>query len=112
MHHILFFSTTDVSKDGDKEKKKRKKKEVFYIKYSEKVDFDKFFFQSRKGRKKNTTLSKATLDKYSKSKTTLPEDLHYDADKLFRLFSKGKTLVSQCGLYTRFLNFRFLSSCS
>ena len=41
-----------------------------------------------------TTLSKSTLAKYTADKTTLPEDLHYDADKLFRLFIKPKIRVS------------------
>ena len=45
-----------------------------------------------------TTLSKSTLAKYTADKTTLPEDLHYDADKLFRLFIKPKIMVS--GLLT------------
>ena len=41
-----------------------------------------------------TTLSKTTLAKYTAAKNTLPEDLHYDADKLFRLFIKPKIMVS------------------
>lgn len=41
-----------------------------------------------------TTLSKTTLAKYTVDKTTLPEDLHFDADKLFRLFIKPKIMVS------------------
>lgn len=41
-----------------------------------------------------TTLSKATLAKHTATKTTLPEDLHYDADKLFRLFIKPRIMVS------------------
>lgn len=43
-------------------------------------------------------MSKSTLAKYTADKTTLPEDLHYDADKLFRLFIKPKIMVS--GLLT------------
>ena len=39
-------------------------------------------------------MSKSTLAKYTADKTTLPEDLHYDADKLFRLFIKPKIMVS------------------
>ena len=48
-----------------------------------------------------TTLSKSTLAKYTADKTTLPEDLHYDADKLFRLFIKPKIMVSGLLTYVR-----------
>ena len=40
-----------------------------------------------------TTLTKATLDRYGKAQTTLPEDLHYDADCLFKMFEKPKLMV-------------------
>ena len=46
-----------------------------------------------------TTLSKATLDKNKKNSNTLPEDLHYDPDDLFKLFLKPNFVVS---LYTCF----------
>ena len=75
---------------GDKNKKKDKK-EPFYIKYNEEINFDLYFKETRAA----TTLSKSTLDKYSKSSTTLPEDLHYETDKLFRLFTKSKMMVSR-----------------
>ncbi len=54
------------------------------------MDFESYFKQNPRAA---TTLSKSTLDKYSKSSTTLPEDLHYDADKLFRLFLKPDMMV-------------------
>jgi hypothetical protein len=41
-----------------------------------------------------TTLAKSTLEKFSSAKTTFPEDLHYEADSLFRLFTKPKIMVS------------------
>lgn len=46
-------------------------------------------------------MSKSTLAKYTADKTTLPEDLHYDADKLFRLFIKPKIMVSGLLTYVR-----------
>lgn len=51
-----------------------------------------------------TTLSKATLAKHTATKTTLPEDLHYDADKLFRLFIKPRIMVSNKTILTEFRN--------
>lgn len=51
-----------------------------------------------------TTLSKATLAKHTATKTTLPEDLHYDADKLFRLFIKLRIMVSNKTILTEFRN--------
>jgi hypothetical protein len=58
------------------------------------VDFDNLFKVSRA-----TMLTKGTMMKHSKKKNTLPKDLHYDADKLFRLFQKDKIMVSTGILY-------------
>ena len=78
------------SGQGDKNKKSKDKKEAFVIKYEEDVDFDAKFKQTRAA----TMLTKATLDRYSKTQTTLPEDLHYDSDKLLKPFLKPKVMVS------------------
>ena len=51
-----------------------------------------------------STLSKATLAKHTARNTTLPEDLHYDADKLFRLFIKPRIMVSNMIFMTEFRN--------
>lgn len=56
--------------------------------YDQDIDFDNHFKSSRA-----TMLTKATMIKHSKKKNTLPKDLHYDADKLFRLFQKAKVMV-------------------
>jgi len=72
-------------------KKKRAKKQPFSIKFDSEVDFTSSFAKGRAA----TTLSKSTLAKYTADKTTLPEDLHYDADKLFRLFIKPKIRVKR-----------------
>lgn len=72
-------------------KKKRAKKQPFTIKFDSEVDFGKSFSRGRAAR----TLSKATLAKHTATKTTLPEDIHYDADKLFRLFIKPRILVKR-----------------
>ena len=75
-----------------KGKKPAKKKEPFKLSFEEKTEaeFEKYFKETRA----STTLTKATLVKYSKSNTTLPDDLHYNMDTLFQLFSKPKVLVS------------------
>ena len=70
--------------------KAKPKKEPFKLEYDVEINFENNFKETKKA----TTLTKGTLDKYSKSLTTLPEDLHYDADKLFRVFIKPKILVS------------------
>lgn len=72
-------------------KKPKEKKQAFKLDFSETVDFDAFFKRTRA----STTLSKSTLDKHSKGQTTLPEDLHYQAEKLFRLFVKPKVMVKR-----------------
>ncbi|CAH1783707.1 unnamed protein product [Owenia fusiformis] len=77
---------------ADRTKKPREKKQAFRIDYDDtEVDFDNYFKESRAA----TTLAKTTLDKYSKSQTTLPEDLHYEAEKLFRIFIKPKVMVKR-----------------
>ena len=73
------------------EKKPRGKKEPFRIDYKDEVDFDSHLKNTRAA----TTLTKATLVKYSKSQTTLPKDLHYNGEKLFKLSLKPKLMVSQ-----------------
>lgn len=72
-------------------KKKRTKKQPFSLKFDSEVDFANSFAKGRAA----TTLSKTTLAKYTVDKTTLPEDLHFDADKLFRLFIKPKIMVKR-----------------
>lgn len=72
-------------------KKKRTKKQPFSLKFDSEVDFANSFAKGRVA----TTLSKTTLAKYTVDKTTLPEDLHFDADNLFRLFIKPKIMVKR-----------------
>ena len=71
------------------EKRTKVKKEPFKIDYDADIKFEMLFKETRAA----TTLTKKTLDRYGKSESTLPEDLHYDADKLFRVFIKPKIMV-------------------
>ncbi|XP_074641722.1 condensin complex subunit 2-like [Tubulanus polymorphus] len=78
------------TKDVSKEKKPKTKKAAFKIDYdSEAVDFEVYFKKTRAA----TTVNKATLNKYSSTMLTLPDDLHYDPCELFRLFGKPKVLI-------------------
>lgn len=75
------------------EKTQKSKKALLDIDYDEVMeekDFAKYFKSS-----KSITLTKSTLTKYSKEKNTLPKDLHYDADKLFRLFCKSQIMIKR-----------------
>ena len=74
---------------GEGEKKPRGKKEPFRIDYGAEVDFDSCLKKTRAA----TTLTKTTLVKYSKSQTTLPKDLHYDGENLFKLSLKPTLMV-------------------
>ncbi|XP_071793554.1 condensin complex subunit 2-like [Asterias amurensis] len=76
-------------KGEEKGKKSQTKKPVFRIDFSQEVDFAKYFSESKAA----TTLSKATLDKNKKNSNTLPEDLHYDPDDLFKLFLKPNFVI-------------------
>ena len=78
------------------QKNKKALLDINYDEVKEEKDFAKFFKPS-----KSLTLTKSTLSKYSKVKNTLPKDLHYDADKLFRLFCKGQVMVSYICLFDR-----------
>ncbi|XP_067656794.1 condensin complex subunit 2-like [Haliotis asinina] len=77
-------------KSLNKSQKNKTKKVAFRVNYHEKADTDASFKAS-----KATALTKTTLSRYSKDQTTLPEDLHYDADKLFRPFLKPKIMVKR-----------------
>ena len=97
--YLLFcnidFLFTDIrSRNVTEPGKKKLRKEPFCIDYDQEVDFDNLFKVSRA-----TMLTKSTMMKHSKKKNTLPKDLHYDADKLFRLFQKDKVMVSTGILY-------------
>ena len=74
---------------GDRGKRKEKK-EPFSVQYDEIVDHDSYFKEKRA----MTSLSKATLDKYNKMGITLPEDLHYNVERLFQLFCNAELMVS------------------
>ena len=71
-----------------KSQKSKVKKPVFRIDFDEEIDFDARFKTS-----KATSLTRTTLNKYSKDQTTLPKDHHYDADTLFRLFLLKRRMV-------------------
>jgi len=73
------------------EKSKRAKaKEAVLATFDESVDLDWSFKVTRAA----TTVTKVTLEKHSKQQTTLPEDLHYDADQLMRLSSMPPVMAS------------------
>ena len=73
----------------DGEKKTRGKKEPFRVDFEAEVDVDSHLKKTRAA----TTVTKATLVKYSKSQTTLPKDLHYDGEKLFKMSLRPRLMV-------------------
>jgi len=73
-----------------KSKKGKGKKALFRIDFDEEVDFDNKFKTS-----KATSLTKNTLTKYSKDKTTMPKDHHHEADKFFRQFLLKTRMVTK-----------------
>jgi condensin complex subunit 2 len=60
------------------------------------IDYKKGDGQKNKLKKTRaaTTLVKSTLERYSKGQTTLPEDIHYDSDQLFKPFVEPDMPVS------------------
>ncbi len=89
VYRIVPDKGADESKAGTK-KARKTKKEPFVIQYDDDVDYSKLFSQSRAA----TTLTRATLERWSKLVTTLPDDLNYEPDKLFKLFLKPRVMVS------------------
>ena len=89
MHFSFLFSTDSWKSITAKSQKSKLKKPVFRIDFDEEIDFDARFKTS-----KATSLTRTTLNKYSKDQTTLPKDHHYDADTLFRLFLLKRRMVS------------------
>ncbi|XP_014671254.1 PREDICTED: condensin complex subunit 2-like [Priapulus caudatus] len=65
-------------------KKKKKAKKTFLIDFDEDLDFKAYFSKS----KASTVLSKATIVKHKKSDVTLPEDMDYGVENLFKLYLK------------------------
>ncbi|ELU01811.1 hypothetical protein CAPTEDRAFT_224498 [Capitella teleta] len=69
--------------------KKTKEKSVFSIDYEKEEDLDSKLKKTRAA----TMLTRATLDRYSKSQTTLPEDLHYETEQLTKPFTKPEIMI-------------------
>ncbi|XP_072030465.1 condensin complex subunit 2-like [Amphiura filiformis] len=88
--HWNFRPRTQAATVGTEGKKTRTKKEPFRINFEVELD-EKPFSTSRAA----TTLSKRTLSKYKQTSTMLPEDVHYNPDKLFKLFSKTNYIVKR-----------------
>lgn len=86
---LVFLDPRTKSQMDKTQKNKKALLDIDYDTVKEEKDFAKYFKPS-----KSLTLTKSTLTKYSKEKNTLPKDLHYDADKLFRLFCKSQVMVS------------------
>ncbi|XP_066278785.1 condensin complex subunit 2-like isoform X1 [Branchiostoma lanceolatum] len=91
-HWKLKPRSKDACKEGG-EKKAKQKKEPFVLVYQDpgEAEFEKQFIETKVA----TTLTKKTLDKYSKDSKTLPPDLSYKADALFRLFGKASVMVKR-----------------
>ncbi|XP_005091084.1 condensin complex subunit 2 [Aplysia californica] len=88
---IAAAAKTSAGKGSDgKSRKKRQKKPPLRLTYSTKeTDLDKLFKVS-----KATTVTQATWSKYTKKRTTLPEDQQLDSqDMLFRLFHKPHIMI-------------------
>lgn len=84
---MLYFTVEPTS--GNEKAKKSKTKQPFSVVFDDNVDLDWNF----KVTKAATTVTKTTLDKHTKQQTTLPDDLHYDAKQLMKLFTMPSVMV-------------------
>ena len=85
--HIM-LSDPSFRLSNSKAQKNKPKRPPFRLTYEMAGDLEAKFKPS-----KATALTKATLQKYTKKNTTLPEDLHFQADQLFRLFLRQNIMV-------------------
>ena len=60
--------------------RRRRRKEIEPFDYDAEVEWRAAFAEPKKA----TKLKQATMKKWSDEKTTLPEDLHYDVNSLFK----------------------------
>lgn len=88
--YVLYLIDPSFRTLNSKSDRSKPRRQPFQLTYEGGVDFESKFKAS-----KATSLTKATLQKYCQNKTTLPEDLHFPADKLFRLFHRQKIMVWQ-----------------
>jgi len=105
LQHLVVLIDSE-STVGEKTKR-TKTKEAFAVTFDESVDLDWSFKVTRAA----TTVTKVTLEKHSKQQTTLPEDLHYDANQLMRLTSMPPVMASH-PLLCNVDNVRMLSGCN
>ena len=80
---------TDSESTAVDKTKRTKVKESFSVNFDDSVDLDWHFRVTKAA----TTVTKVTLEKHSKQQTTLPEDLHYDANQLMKLTSMPPVMV-------------------
>jgi len=81
--HNAHCPCADTEGTAGEKSKRAKAKEAFVVNIDESIDLDWHF----KVTKAATTVTKVTLEKHSKQQTTLPDDLHYDANELMKLSS-------------------------
>jgi len=85
---LIILADTD-SVAGEKTRR-TKAKEAFSVTFDESVDLEWSFKCTRAA----TTVTKMTLEKHSKQQTTLPQDLHYDANQLMKLSTMPPVMAS------------------
>jgi len=88
---LVYVVLADSESTAGEKTKRSRMKEAFLATFDESIDLDWSFKVTRA----TTTVTKVTLEKHSKQQTTLPEDLHYDANLLMRLTSMPSVMASQ-----------------
>jgi len=86
----MFDCFTEAESTVGEKTKRAKVKEAFSVSIDESVDLDWHL----KVTKAATTVTRMTLEKHNKRQTTLPEDLHYDANQLMKLSSMPSVMAS------------------
>lgn len=80
------------SKHGETKPDKRRKKELIKLTYKDdETEINELFAVKRK----LTKLSQLTFKTWTKEKTTMPVDLHYEARNFFRLFGRPSVIIQR-----------------
>ncbi|XP_076034678.1 non-SMC condensin I complex subunit H [Oratosquilla oratoria] len=89
-HWRLKAITKDKNKDAEADgKKEKKKKDDLQMNFEVDPEIEKYFAITRKA----TKITRLTLKKWTKERTTLPADLHYDATELKKLYVRPSIVI-------------------
>lgn len=99
VHHDIYIAGKIEETRGDK----KKRKELIKLSYRDGDESDKLFAVNKKG----TKLSQLTLKTWTKEKTTMPLDIHFEARNFFKQVFVHHQFI-QIAVLSHFFNLYFI----